>query len=241
MTFHEVFNHRLSRWSVTKRRAILRTTGVAIAGSTAGCLDTVPFLGNEPVEFEATPASVPDSVLQDTGYEERKQEDVVIERTFEAGSRTQDVVVTNWQTEYDRAVDLAEARIPVDRRLQAAIFTVLTTPQVDVLGRSFNPVADMDSDELAETVQDRYEGIDDIQRVGEREAPLAGRSTTVGEFEAEAELIEAGATVDLTLHIAEAVESGDDLIVGVGGYPRILGDRETENVFTLMDAVEHDG
>lgn len=223
------------------RRGLLAATGAAIAGGAAGCLDAIPFLGDEPIEFEATPASVPDSALDATGYEAHTTEEVVVERTFEAGGQRQDVVVTNWQAEYDKAVDLGEVGLPVDRRLRAAVFTALTTPQVNVLGRTFNPVADMDSEELAEMVQDRYEGIEDLEQVGEEQATVGGQSTTVGEFEAQAELVEAGVTVDLALHVAEAVESGDDLLVAVGAYPRPLGRREEEHVFTLMEAVEHDG
>lgn len=222
------------------RREALGAMGVAIIGGSAGCLDTIPFVGDEPVEFEATPASVPDSTLQETGYEEQGTEEVVVERTFEAGGESQDVVVTNWQAEYDKSVDLGELGLG-DQEQRAAIFTALTTPQVDVLGRTFNPVADMDAAELAEMIQDRYEGIDDLQQVGEETAPVGGQSTTVGEFETEAELAAAGTTVDLTLHIAEAVESGDDLIVAVGGYPQALRDQELDNIFALMAAVEHGG
>lgn len=224
----------------TRRQALGATAGV-LAGSTAGCLDAVPFLGDSPLEFEAAAASVPDVALEDTGYEEHRIRDVIIERTFEAGGQSQDVVVTNWQSEYDRAVDLADIGVGTEQRLQAAIFVVLSTPQVDVLGRAFNPVADMDSEELAEMVQERYEGIDELQQVGEDPASVGGESTTASEFETEAELAETGESVDLTLHITEAVESGDDLLVTIGGYPRDIQEQEKEHVFALMDAVEHDG
>jgi hypothetical protein len=223
------------------RREVLGTTGVAIASGSAGCLDAIPFLGEEPVEFEASAASVPEPTLQDTGYEAQGTEEVVIERTFEAGGETQDVVVTNWQAKYDKSVDLGETDLAADQEHRAAIFTALTTPQVNVLNQEFNPVADMDAGELAEMIQERYEGIDELQQVSEETAAVSGRSTSVGEFVTEAELVAAGATVDLTQHIAEAVESGDDLIVAVGGYPQALRSEEHESFFTLMDAVEHPG
>jgi hypothetical protein len=221
------------------RRDALEATALALAGSTAGCLDAVPFLGDEQIEFEATPASVPDPVLAETDYREHRIQDVTLERTFAVDNQTQDVVVTNWQAEYDRAVDLGAAGLPTDERLQAAIFTALSTPQVEVLGRTFNPIADRDPAELAEMVQDRYDGIGELRQVDEAPAAIGGQSATVGEFETEAELQETGLTVDLVLHIAEAVESGDDLIVAVGGYPRVLQEQEREHVFTLMGAVEH--
>lgn len=223
------------------RRGVLGATALAVTSGTAGCLERIPFLGDEPVKFEATAASVPDPTLQETGYEVHTVKKDVIERTFEAGGETQDVVVTNWRAEYDKAIDLSSIGLTGDQRYQAAIFTALTTPKVEVLGRTFNPVAEMNAAELAEMIQERYDGIDDVQQVGEETASISGQSTTVGEFETEAELVAAGTSVDLTLHIAEAVESGDDLIVAVGGYPRAIRVQEKAPVFTLMAAVEHDG
>ena len=223
------------------RRSVLTIGMSALLAGTAGCVDRIPFLGDDPVEFAATPASVPQSVVDETGYQEHAVEEVVIQETFEAGGRTQDVVVTNWQAEYDKAVDFGGLGLPIDERLQAAVFTALTTPQVRVLGRTFNPVADMSSTDLAEMVQDRYAGLDRLEHVGEETVAIAGQSTEVGEFEGEADLIGADVSVSLTLHIAEAVESGDDLIIGVGGYPTPLQDQERPNVVALMEAIEHDG
>jgi hypothetical protein len=217
------------------RRGLFGMTTLALAGATAGCLDTVPFLGNSPLEFEATRASVPDGALQDNGYERHRTEDVTIEQTVEAGGQSQDVIVINRQSEYDRAVDLGVA----DRSARAAVFTVLSAPQVNALGRSFNPVAGMDPAELAGMVQGRYGGMENVQRVGEEAATVAGQSTAVTEFGSEAELVEAGVTVDLAMHISEAVESGDDLLVAIGGYPRALAGQERDRVFALMDAIEH--
>jgi hypothetical protein len=110
-----------------------------------------------------------------------------------------------------------------------------------VLGQSFNPVAEMSSADLATRVQDRFENIQNMEQVGEETTQVAGSSTTVGEFEADAELAETGATINLTLHVAEAVEIGEDLLVAVGGYPTELASQERDNVFTLMDAVDHPG
>jgi hypothetical protein len=217
------------------RRGVLGATTLALAGGTAGCLDAVPFLGNSPIEFEAAPASVPASALQSNGYREFRTEEMVIERTLEAAGQEQTVIVTNQQSEYDRGVSLG----PTDQRVRAAVFTVLSTPKVNVLGRSFNPVAEMSPAEIAGRVQGRFEGMENLQRVGETTTALAGTEATVTEFETEAQLAESGVTTDVALHISEAVESGEDLLVAVGGYPRALGAGERDRVFALMDAVEH--
>lgn len=223
------------------RRDALGAIGAAAAGGTAGCLDAIPFLGDEPIEFEAATAAAPESVLAETDYEEYDRTDVVVERAYEVAGQTQDVVVTNRQVQYDKAVELSLPGLPGGERLQAAIVSVLTTPQVRVADQTFNPVADMDSEDLATMVQDRYEGMETLQQVGEETVPVASGPTTVGEFEGEAELAEAGVTADLTLHIGEAVEAGDDLIVAVGGYPTALQGQEQADVFAMFEAIDHTG
>lgn len=227
--------------SVTSRRSALGALATVAAGSTVGCLEAIPFVGDEPLTFSASPSRVPDAVLEETGYEEYNQTTMEVERTFEAAGQSQRVVVTNQLAEYDKAVDFGALGILGSGRYQAAIVTALTTPQVDVLGQTFNPVADTSSADLAGMVQDRYDGISNVQQVGEETAPVAGGSTTVGEFEARADLIGAGATVDLTLHIAEAVEAGSDLVVAIGGYPSIAQSRERDDVLAMFAGIEHQG
>ncbi len=223
------------------RREALGLSGVLVTAGTAGCLDRIPFIGDDPIEFEASPASVPADILDATGYEETGVEEVVIEETFEAGGQSQDVLVTNWHAEYEKSIDLDIGGLASMSNVQAGVFTAISTPKVEVLNRTFNPVAEMDTDELAEMVQDQYDGLDNLERIGEDTATILGQSTTVGEYEGQAELLEIGETVDLTLHIAQAVESGDDLILGIGGYPTDMQDQERDDVFTMMEAIKHDG
>lgn len=223
---------------MTTRRELLTMGGVGVLGASAGCLDALPFVGG-PMSFESAPAAVPNAALEETGYDEHEIEEVVIERSFEVAGRQQDVVVTNWQSEYDKGIDLSVGPLDVGRT-RAAVFTALTTPRVSVLGRTFNPVGDMAAEDLIEMVQDRYDGLDGIEHVGDADATIAGEQTTVGEFEAEADLLDAGVAVDLTIHVAEAVESGDDLILAIGAYPTVVRHEERDAVFTLIEAIEHD-
>ncbi len=225
------------------RRELLGATAAGVAAGTAGC-SAIPFIGTQPLEFESSRATVPGSTLEETGYEEKNVSKDVIERTFEVGGQSQDVVVTNWQAEYDKAIDLGdlvEQDLPTDESARAAIFTILSTPQVSVLGRSFNPVEDMDSSELAEQVQDNFESVENIEQVGEDGALVAGQETTAGEFSADAQLAETDRTVELAMHITEAAEVGEDFVVTVGAYPRRVQEVERENVFTMMETVDHEG
>lgn len=221
------------------RRAVLGTVGAIGATGLAGCLDRIPFLGDDPIEFSAEPVSVSANALDETGYEEQESGELTIERTYEAAGQSQDVVVTNWQAEYDKSVDGDAFGLPIGGEYRGAVFTALSTPQVSVLDRTFNPVGEMESEELAEMVQDRYEGMGDLSPAGEEQVTILGETTTVGEFITEASVVNDNAQVEIRLHIAEAVESGDDFVVGIGGYPTALEDEERPNVTTLLESIEH--
>lgn len=223
---------------LSRRGYVLGAVTTGLAGM-AGCLDRLPFLGDEPLEFESRPGSVPQSTLDDTGYQERAVHAVTADRTFEIAGQSQNVIVTNWQSEYDRAINLGGLGLGDD--ICGAMFTVLTTPRVQVLGREFNPVADMSTEELATLVQDSYDEIDDLEQVGSRTMTILGAMTTVDEFEGQATLIEAAIGVDLTVEISEAVVSGEDLVVCVAAYPKPLRNQESANSQQLMEAVEHEG
>lgn len=210
------------------RRTFAIGISTSLLAGVAGCLDVIT--GDEPVEFEASPSRVAQSALDETGYELAGVDDVVIEREFEAAGETRDVVVTNVQAEYEKAIDMG----PLGQQ-EGAVFTSLTTPQVSVLGREFNPVADMTTEELAEMVQDQYDEIRNLDHHEDTEVTIHGETTTQSKFRAEATL--AGDAVSLYLHISEAVAMGDDLVVTVGGYPELTPDEE-ENILRLMEAVE---
>lgn len=218
------------------RRTALAAAGSVLAAGTAGCLGVI--LG-EDLEFEASPGSVSDLAQEDTGYEQHEVTDIVVERTVEAGGESRDVVVTNWQAKYDKAVELADVPAVEGQRARAAVFSVLSSPQVDVLGREFNPIADMDPAEIADQVQDRYDGMDDLQEVGSESVTLLGESTTATGFEGSAELLDVGVDVEMLLWITESVESGDDHVLVLGGYPTLLEAEERSNVFRLIEGTEH--
>jgi hypothetical protein len=209
------------------RRQFVVGVGTAVTASLGGCLGVIT--GSEPAEFEATPPAVDDSALSETGYESAGVEEIVVERQVEAGGQSREVVVTNYMAQYEKAVDLG----PLGEQ-RAALFTALTTPQVDVLGQEFNPIADMSTRELAQRVQGQYEGIEDIQHQEDSDVTIHDQTTTQSTFTAQATL--SGQPVDIILHVSEAVELGEDLVVTVGAYPERLSGEE-QNVLALMEAV----
>jgi hypothetical protein len=179
------------------------------------------------------------SAREDAGYEEHEVSENTRQQTVRAGDQSQDIAVTNWRAEYDRAVDLSGVSVDGDR-LRAAVFVAFSTPQVSVFGRTFNPVSDIEASDLAGTVQGRYEGIDGAEQVGEDDVVVAGQETTAGEFRAEADLAETGTTLEIALHVTEAVAVGDDFVVTLSSYPRQLRTVEREPAFAMMGAVDHE-
>ena len=210
---------------MTTRRSVVAALGAGSLTALSGCLGFVT--GSEPAEFSSEPAHVPESVLSQTGYSSNGNDEMVIEEELEAMGISRQVVVTNYQTEYEKAVDLG----PLGNE-QAAVFTALTTPQASVLGREFNPVADMSSRELAEMVQDNYDGFGELDHLDDDTVTINETDTTVSTFETKATLTGIDETIDLRVLITESVELGDDLLVTVGGYPEMTTERD--NILQLM-------
>lgn len=218
---------------MVRRRGVLRAGAAAALGgiaATSGCLGFVT--GSEPIEVSASTATVPDAALSETGYAEYRVEPLEIERTVEIAGQSRTVVARNQLAQYDRAVEVA------GQRYRAAVFTVLSTPAVEIAGRTLNPVGGMSAAELARRTLGRYEGIGDVEQLDDETAQVLGTETTVGVFEAETELTE-GVTVDTRIHVANAVRAGADFVVAVGAYPTILSG-EADTVRTLMGAVVHE-
>lgn len=225
------------------RRSTLAIAATFLSAGTAGCTD---LLFGDGLEIEATPASVSESALQETGYEEHQVRDIVVEREVEAGGESRSVRATNWQAEYDKALDLSRIGPDVGpdidgQRQRVATFSAVTTPRAEVLGKTLNPVGDMDPAEIVNMAQDRYEDFEEFESAGQTSVDLLGTTTVVEAFRGETQLTELDLTVELTLHVSEAVESGEDFALVVGGYPTQLSGTERDNVFTLIEGVQHDG
>ena len=216
------------------RRTLLEraAAGVGAAGLTslAGC---AALTGS--VEFSASAATVPQQALERTRFQKHRTDEPVVEPTYEVGGQSKTVEVKNVVTQYDRAVDLSAVGLG---RYQAAVFAALSTPQVDVLGKTFNPVGDMSTDELAALLQKRYEGISVGSLESESQVSVAGTSTTMARYPATATLAEAGVDVDLWIHLTEAVKANDDFVVTFGGYPALLDHRA--EIVLLTKAVTHE-
>ncbi|WP_276254443.1 DUF6517 family protein [Halomontanus rarus] len=210
-----------------KRRTVIAGVGTVLVGS-AGAFY---LYRDDLTEFSASPVSVAAATRDDTGYEETGVEDVVVEREFEAAGQSETVVVTNYMTEHEKAVEM-----PLGLgRQRGAVFIALATPQVRILGEEFNPVEEMSTDDIVAMVQDNYEGIENVRTDEEGTASVLGQATKQTKYAAEATFD--GSSVDIYLHVTQAVDSDDGLVVTIGVYPQMLESQEEENVLELMESV----
>ncbi|MFB6361971.1 MAG: DUF6517 family protein [Halobacteriales archaeon] len=198
---------------------------------TAGCVGVLT--GNEPLTFEATPVTVAPAALEETGYEQSRTDTNQLNREFSVAGQTREVEVTNHIAEYARTVDAG----PLGSE-DLARFIVVSTPALEILDRTFNPVAEMSNRQLVEQVQDRYEGLQNVQSQSERTVSVLGTSATVSVFSAEATLEGTDQTIDLTLHVTR-FRHGEDFIIAIGAHPAIL-DGEPRNVDRLLKGLRHD-
>ena len=215
--------------TVTRRRALAAAGGLTLAGL-AGCT-ALDVATGEPAEFTAGTVTVADAALSERGYELNDVTEETVTREVDVVGTTREVRVTNRTAEYDKAVEL------LGERYQAAVFAVLATPRVEVLGQTFNPVGDLDDDERAQLIVDRYEGVDSLERSSEYATDVLGTDTSVVVYAGEGEIEGTGVSIELEFHVAEAVVAGDDYVVPLAAYPAPFGDGE--NVRRMLNGIEH--
>lgn len=208
-----------------------QTAGVSVALSlllvTSGCLGVL----DGPLTFEATPATVGDDALEETGYSQARAEQVNMSRNFSAAGQTRQVTVVNELREYKRTVDLG----PLGER-ELARFVVFSTPEVKVGPKTFNPVGEMSNEELVSRLQGSYQGLEDVEPVSSRNVTVLGTSTTVTKFSATAQA-EGGFSVDVYMHVTK-VNHGGDFVVAVAVYPQQLD--EQQRVDALLGGIDHE-
>lgn len=208
------------------RRTVIAGFGAAGLASLSGCLG---LIGMD--EHESAPAGVDADARSATGYEQTGIEEIVVER--EVGPLSEEIVVTNYKTEHEKTVDMG----PLGER-RGAVFIVLTTPKVSLAGQQFNPVEDMSATELMELVESSYDGLGDVSHDEDGSVTILEEETTRSRFTGEAEFD--GSDVEVDVHVSEAVDAGEDLLVSIGVYPQRVRGREQENIVSLMESVTTD-
>lgn len=209
------------------RRVVATILAVAVLVSTSGCVGVLT--GEEPLTFSADRAAVDESVASNAGYSSNGTETVTVNRTFQVAGQERRVVAENKMTTYEKSLDL----VVVEAKL--GVFTVVSTPAVEVAGQTLNPIGDYSNARLVELVQDRYSGLSDVREVSSRTITVQGTETEVTKFAGKATV--QGQQIDVFVHVTK-YRDGDDFVVAIGIYPQQL-DGEQENVLSMMRAIQH--
>ncbi|MFC6716452.1 DUF6517 family protein [Natrialbaceae archaeon GCM10025810] len=207
------------------RRTVLAGVGSIGLAGVAGCLGAAGL-----DEHEATPAGVDPDVREETGYEQIGVEELAVDEEVGPSFYSEEVTAINYLTEHEKTVDMG----PLGEQ-RGAVFVVLTTPQVSIAGEEFNPVEEMSTEELVELVESNYDEIGNIEHEEDGDVTILEQETTQSRFTADAEFD--GQDVEVYLHVTEAVETDEDLLVTIGVYPTQARSEEEENVIALMEGV----
>jgi hypothetical protein len=200
---------------------------IAVSLATAGCLG---FLSGT-TDVTASPALVEDATASDGGYERASTTESTVNRTFSGGGEERTVRVTNWAVEYHKTVGVG---VLADQK--AAVFATFASPEVSVLGQSFNPLSELGTTDLASRMQGQYQGLsvgDEVDRV---QVSVLESRTNVSTFEGTAEFD--GQAVDVFVVVSEPVKHEGDYVLTMSVYPQQM-DGEHQTVVELMRNLDH--
>lgn len=218
------------------RRTFVAATTTGAVGAIAGCLGD---LLDDVTTFEASPIRTTPDAADEAGYTYEGTDERVEEREFAGES----VEATNYVSQYTRTIDLPID--PLGAEPEAGAFALVSTPQVSVADQQFNPVGEMDTAELAEYVQEQYDGLAIDRDVGGRAIgadDIDGLETGVSfdTYEGTATLL---GEIDLDVFVDVAQpDHGDDHLVIVAVYPddeAVPIDSERDRIDTMVRGIEH--
>ena len=208
-----------------KRRALIGGIGGVSLVGLAGCLGIVGM-----DYHEATPGGVAADAREETGYEQTGVEEIVIEESADLVVSEAEVEAVNYLTEHEKTISFG----PLIEQ-PAAVFFVLTTPQISILGQELNPVEEMSSAELIGLVEDNYDDIGNISHDEDEQITILDQETTLSRFEADATFD--GYDHRVHVYVSESIETEDSHLVTIGVYPQELRSQEEDNVRTLVETV----
>lgn len=207
----------------------LATLAVALVTMTAGCGF---LLGTEALEFSASPVTVSDEAVSETGYQETAVRSENATRNFSVADQERTVRVVNHLGQYERSVQLPG----LEGSQPAAVFLALSSPEIEVAGQTLNPISGLSEREILDKFSSSYEGLEVGQRVENASVQSLGANRSVSKYEGTATLT--GSEVDVFVHVTK-FRHGDDYIAAIAIYPQSLPDEE-ENVATLLANLEHE-
>lgn len=207
-------------------RTVAACVVLAVLVATSGCTGIL----SGPITVSSSEVTVSDAALDATGYQHNRTEEMTISREFTVAGQTKRVEVTNWISEYHKTVGVqGVGQKPV------AAFVAFSSPQVEVLGQSFNPLDKYSNRQLAETFTNRMKRVENVRQVSRRNVTMLGKTTAVTKFEATVTTA-LGVRFDAYLHVTKVKHDGDFVVV-VAAYPRQLDGEDDVN--RLIRGVRH--
>ena len=214
-----------------------------VAGATAGtialsgCTDAVEIATQEEIERSAEPAEPEQESVEETGFEEVRNETVVVEEEFEEFGQRREFTARTEVRAYLREI---ESELTGQEQ---SVVAVVSTPGVSAAGQQLSPLANMDEEELIDEargeISAEYEGeIRDPELDETIEQEVFGETTEVSVYEATVVLpdgTEERGYIHLTI-----VERGEDVVLVAGAYPAgVEGERERiERLFESLEVEE---
>lgn len=224
----------LSRYSITvpSRTTLVTLLFVGLL-TTTGCLGFVT--GSEPLTLESEAVAVSDSVLSATNYEPVRSETIGIEESVTVADQTRTVKANCHLRVYAREVNLQVNGVTLPADVAVSRFVVLSTPKAEIAGHSLNPIGNYQEDELVRRFLREYDGIDNVQFVGNRTVQSLGEERTVSTFSTTIQVTE-NEQISATLQVASFAH-GDDYITVIAIYPSQIDEQERIN--RLLEGLEH--
>ena len=209
----------------------MRGLVLALLLVTSGCLGVIT---DQNTSFEATPATIDEGTASANGYQSAGTNTQKVTENFTVADQKKTVTVSNHITTYEKTLPLATGTA------KAGVVSLIATPQVNVLGQTFNPVKDLSNEELVKLVQDNYKGMS-IQGPATETKPatVLGKDTEVSKFDGTATI--SGQSVDVFVHVTKVKHEGD-FVIAVAVYPQQLSSVSDEEaaVVAMLEAVSHE-
>ena len=204
---------------------------VALLLATSGCVGFV--LGNAPAEFTAGNATPSDDALAETGYSLNDSQLIVENRTLEDfGDR--EVRVGSHANLYTKSDEF------LDSRQRVGMFVAVSVPDVEVAGRSLNPLSDRSNAELLDEFQSemsaKYRDADFRADGSKSVGGVLGQRANVTRFTGTSEF--EGQEVEVAVYVTKVKQDGDWVVL-IGAHPTQRPEEEF-NVEALMQSVELD-
>lgn len=211
----------------SKRVAVVGILVLLVA--TAGCSD---ILGDGPLEFTASQATVSEEALSSTGFEEVEVSTYAVNRSITVGNETRTINATNYVATYRSN----GSSVPENASAVESAFGVLSTPKAEVVGEPINPLGHLDKKMLMQRAIAEAQSIDDLQIDETSTVTLLGTETNLTTYSGT--VSRSGQTVEVTAYVAR-VGHGDDYVIA-SGFHRAGASNEAEAIRSLIRGVTHE-